>query len=158
MKFYGGQTARGSLVYVLAISVVAIGIYAGLGAIFGERAVREVSAQVVQQDPFLSRRIDQIDQRIYSIENRLNRLESAPRPTGVTSPTITGSNEAEIRMLQADVSSMRIRLGEAECGLLKLDERTLSNAARAARKKSIVGGTENCRLERDVPIALSARP
>ena len=156
MKFYGGQTARGSLLYVLAISAVAIGIYTGLAGIFGERAVREVSAQ--QQDPFLSRRIDQMEQRFYQIENRLNRLETQVRPSGITSPSITGRNDMEIRLLQSDVANMRLRLGEAECALLRLDERTLTNSARASRKKATVGGTENCRLERDAPVMLSARP
>ncbi len=156
MKFYGGQTARGSLLYVLAIAAVAIGIYAGLLGIFGERAVREVSAQ--QQDPFLSRRIDQMEQRFYQIENRLNRVETQSRSSGITSPAITGGNDREIRMLQSDVSSLRLRLGETECGLLRLDERTLTPAARAIRKKATVGGTENCRLERDAPVMLSARP
>ncbi len=156
MKFYGGQMAKGSLLYVLAIAGVAIGIYSGLAGIFGERAVREVSAQ--QQDPFLSRRIDQMEQRFYQIENRLNRLETASRPSGIASPSVTGGNDTEIRLLQSDVSSIRLRLGEAECGLLRLDERTLTNAARASRKKATVGGTENCRLNSGSAIELSARP
>jgi hypothetical protein len=155
MKLLGRQTLRGSLLYTLAISAVAIGRYLGVAAVFGERAVPEDSAQ--QQDLYLSRRIDQVEQRFFQIESRLNRLEMQPKPSTITSPS-AGGDETELRLLRAEISSMRVRLGEAECALLRLDERTLTNAARLARKKAGDAGTENCRRERDVSIQLSARP
>lgn len=109
-----------------------------------------------QQDPFLSRRIDQIESRFYTIESRLERVESATRPTLSPPPLIQG-NDQEIRALQQQIDSLRTRIGELECGVLKLDERTLAASARSSR----IRGTQNselCRREIGLPVQLSARP
>lgn len=140
----------------LAIAGAAVVVYWGLAGIFGGRAVTTVSAQ--QTDPFLSRRVDQLEQRLYQIESKIDRVEQEVRRPAVTSPSITGGNDADIRYLRSELESMRTRLGEAECGLLRVDERTLTAAAKAARKRAVVGGTENCRLNNGAAIELSARP
>ena len=135
---------------VLAFAGAAVVVYFGLVGIFGER-----TALAQQTDPFLSRRIDQLESRFYQLDSKIDRVEQSTRRTPIT-PSITGGNDTEIRLLRSELDSMRLRLGEAECGLLRVDERTLAAAARA--KKATLGGTENCRLELDMPIQLSARP
>ena len=141
------------VVVVLGAAVV---ICWGLAGAFGERAVPTVLAQ--QTDPFLSRRIDQLESRFYQLESKIDRVEQEARRPAVASPSITGGNDTEIRLLRSELDSMRLRLGEAECGLLRVDERTLAAAARASRKKMTVGGTENCRVNPGAAIELSARP
>ena len=141
----------------LAIGGAAVVAYWALVGIFGGSSVTTVSAQ--QTDPFLSRRVDQVEQRIYQLESKIDRVEQEARRPAVTAPTISGgNNDADIRFLRAELESVRTRLGEAECGLLRVDERTLTAAAKAARKKAVVGGTENCRLNQGAAIELSARP
>ena len=137
----------------LTVIGAAFVLYFGLAGMFGERPV---SAQ--QTDPFLSRRIDQLEQRFYQLESKIDRVEQESRRPAVASPSIAGGNDTEIRLLRSELDSMRIRLGEAECALLRVDERTLTAAARASRKKAMVGGTENCRVNPGAAVELSARP
>ena len=141
------------VVVVLGAAVV---ICWGLAGAFGERAVPTASAQ--QMDPFLSRRIDQLEQRFYQLESKIDRVEQEARRPAIASLSIAGGNDTEIRLLRSELDSMRLRLGEAECSLLRVDERTLTPTARAARKKATVGGTENCRVNAGAAIELSARP
>ncbi len=138
---------------ILAIAGAAVVVYFGLVGMFGER-----TALAQQTDPFLSRRIDQLEQRFYQLESKIDRVEQEARRPVVSSPSITGGNDTEIRLLRSELDSMRLRLGEAECALLRVDERTLTAAARASRKKAMVGGTENCRVNAGAAVELSARP
>ncbi len=141
--------------YTVAVAGAVLLLEHGFAAIFGEQAVPTVLAQ--QQDPFLSRRIDQIENRFYQIESRIDRVESATRPTLSSPPLTSNVNDQEIRFLRQQIDVLRTRLGEAECGLLHVDERTLTPAARAARTKS-TSGSEPCRSNPGTPIALSVRP
>ena len=111
-----------------------------------------------QTDPFLSQRISQIEQRFNQIESRLNRLEIESRLPTVTVPRTTENNETEIRFLRTQIELLQLRLTELECGVVKLDERTLSNAARQARKKSAGNESERCRLNPNEPLQFIARP
>ena len=141
---------------LLGLGAVAA-VYIAMTGIFGTRAVPVASAQ--SGDPFLSRRVDQIENRLYQIESKVDRVDLEARRTASPPATsIIPDNNAEIRLLRTEVESLRLRLGEAECGLLKLDERTLSPAARAARKKALAGGTENCRADPAAAVVLSSRP
>ncbi len=139
---------------ILVTASVSMLIYGGFGALFGERAVPTVLAQ---QDPYLSRRIDQIEQRFNSIESRLNRVEQQSRTASVV-PRITDNNDTEMQFFRTQVDSLRLRVGELECGLLRIDERTLTNAARLARSKGGVRESDKCRVSAGAPIQLSARP
>ena len=137
---------------LIAIIGIAVGGYVVLS--WFERAVPVVLAQ---SDQFLSRRVDQVEQRFYSLESRLGRLEQQQTRPAVSPPVFT-TNETEVRLLRSQVDSLRTRLGEAECALLKLDERTLTPAARQARGRSREPGTDVCRQDPNSPIKLSARP
>lgn len=152
MKFINERMFRQA---VNAVVMLAAGfvIYNWLLAGFGSRAEQVVSAQ--QTDPFLSRRIDQVEQRFYGLESRLTRLEQDTRYSASTAPRTTGSSDTDIRLLRAELETMRLRLSETECGLAHLDERTLAPAAKLARKKPI---TDFCRQDTAAPVQLSARP
>ena len=131
-----------------AIGIVGYWVFHGL---IGDQTVS------AQSDMYLSRRIDQVEQRFYSLESRLNRVEQdAISRRSVVSPQIATGHETDIAFLRTSVDGIRARLGEVECGLLKLDERTLPAARRLAGKAT--GGSERCRQDWGTAIQLSARP
>ncbi|MFN2500645.1 MAG: hypothetical protein ABR530_01390 [Pyrinomonadaceae bacterium] len=132
----------------------AILVYTAMSAAFSDPAMPTVSAQT---DQFLARRIDQIEQRFYSIESRINRMESQTR-SSVIAPRITDNNDTEIQFLRSQIDGLRLRLGEVECGLLRVDERTLPGAGRQARNRAGAASTEPCRREPGSAVQLSARP
>ena len=119
-----------------------------------ETAITQVQAQT---DQFLSRRVDQVEQRFYSLESRIGRLEQQQTRPAI-SPPIFNNNETELSLLRSQVESLRVRVGEAECALLKLDERTLTPAARQVRARARSAGTDICRQDAASPIKLSSRP
>lgn len=128
-------------------------IYGLLAMFWGTGSTTTVFAQ---SDAFLSRRIDQIENRFFGIESRLSRLETGMRPS-IATPPLSTNNDLEIQYLRSQVELLRTRLGEAECGILKLDERTLAAAERTARNKAAVN-REPCRQTPSTPVTLSARP
>ncbi len=138
----------------LTAAGVAVVVYTGLLGLFGERAVPTAYAQ----DQFLSRRIDQVEQRFFSIESRISRIEQESRAISIAPRLPVNSNETELQFLRSQIETLRMRLGEAECGLLRVDERTLTPTSRQARIKSATGGTDKCRSEPASPVTLSARP
>lgn len=142
---------RTRLVYLfVAVGAAAIVML----AMFGHR-VPAVTAQI--SDQFLSRRVDQVEQRFYSLESRLSRLEQQQTRPAVN-PPVFNTNETEIGLLRSQVESLRLRVGEAECALLKLDERTLTPDAKRVRARAQAAGTDVCRQDAGSAIKLSARP
>ena len=141
---------------LLAVVGAAVLAYWALAGFIGRPLEMAVSAQ--GGDMYLSRRIDQVENRFYGIESRLNRLESQSRVPAITPPSISNPNAGDTEFLRNQIDALRLRLGEAECALLKLDERTLTPTARTTRKKASSVGTDRCREERDAPVRLSARP
>lgn len=123
--------------------------------------ITPVSAQT---DVMLERRLGQVEQRFYYIESRLNQLESQSRYSGVlpgstsTNPVLLSQLRNELDTLRTQIDSLRSRVGEVECGLLKLDERTLTQAAREARRRSDPTPNDPCRTDVNSPLRLSVRP
>lgn len=117
-----------------------------------------------QTDIMLERRVSQVEQRFYYIESRLNQLENQARYPGVLPGTASpnqlqlGQLRTELDTLRTQIDSLRSRVGEVECGLLKVDERTLTPAARQDRRRSTVDTSEPCRTNPDSPVRLSVRP
>ena len=145
---------------ILAVLGAAVVAYWALTGIMISSVGRPVETPVSAQrgDAYLSRRIDQVENRFYGIESRLNRLESESRVSTISPSLSQRPNDVEIQFFRTQIDSLRTRLGEAECALLKLDERTLTPTSRTARKKAANAGTDRCREERDTPVQLSARP
>jgi hypothetical protein len=101
-------------------------------------------------------RLSQLEQRIYSIESSIRGLEQQSRLSDITSGR--SARDPEVGLLRTEVEALRLRLAEVECGLAKVDERTLTAAAREARRKSDGGARDTCRLNVDSPLRLPARP
>ena len=133
------------------LAVVGFGslLYFAMSGILGERTA---SAQV---DTYLSRRVDQLEQRFYMLESRVNRAEQDVRRPVTTSPSTTDPQGAEIQYLRSQVESLRTRLGEVECGVLRIDERTLPTT-RGTRGNILA--QDPCRREPNFPVKLSVRP
>jgi hypothetical protein len=126
-------------------------VYNGLVGIFGSSAAATVHAQT---DPFLSRRVDMLEQRLYSIESRISSMQTQVVPPMIS--TIPSTTQNDVNFLRTQVDGMRIRLGEVECGVLKLDERTLPAAQRRGNRSG--SSSDRCRDNFGTPIALSSRP
>ena len=136
--------------YVFAQLAVA----AGISFVLNGKGTTPVLAQ---QDPFLDRRISQIEQRFNLIETRINRLEQQSRFPAST-PQTTLSRDTEINLMRSQIEALQLRIAEVECSLVRIDERTLTAAARQARRKANPNETDRCRLNSNIPLQLSTRP
>ena len=116
-------------------------------------AVRNDAAAPPQDAIRLETRINQLEQRLYTIETSIRSLEQQSRIGSVTSRTVTPEDVAALR---AEIQTLELRLADEECAIGKLDERTLTPAARAARQRS-GARTEPCRLSPETPVRLPER-
>lgn len=105
----------------------------------------------------LDRRISSLEQRLYSIESSINRLQQSAlsQRTPVSQPS---ARDQEINLLRGEIQTLQLRLSEIECGLVKLDERTTSSAVREARRSEGAKTADPCRLNPATPLRLSNRP
>lgn len=115
-----------------------------------------------QTDLLLERRLSQIEQRFYLLESRLGRLEQTSSPVFPQSSTRTDTEisllRTQIESLSAQIDALRMRIGDLECGLERVDERTLTPAAREARRKADPTPNDPCRANPNAPVRLMARP
>ena len=140
------------------LAAVAVAILTTVAVlIFTGGLTRRASAQ---QDFQLDRRLALIEQRFTMIEARLGRLEQNSLqvpPIGAASRVDAELNvlRSQNETLAAQTDALRIRLGEVECALLALDERTLTADE---RRRSTPSAAEPCRQRPSAPIRLSSRP
>ncbi|HEX2268238.1 MAG TPA: hypothetical protein VHH35_01815 [Pyrinomonadaceae bacterium] len=131
---------------VIAVLVLIMIMYSGRGVAGNEAA---------PQDPAgLDRRISMLEQRFYRLETSISRLEQV-----VASQRSIGStpdrSDREITLLSQELQRLQLRMTELECGLVKIDERTLpASARRSGDQKS----TDPCRASPNTQLRLSARP
>lgn len=148
------EARRGNnLKWAAALTLVAAAAYA-----CGTRDTSASAAAppVAQDISRVESRINMLEQRFRSVELSISRLEQQSRLSGVTpGPSARGDESA---ILRAEVEALRRRLAEVECGLIRIDERTLAPDARDTRLKSGAGGTDPCRLNIRAPLSLPARP
>ncbi|MEN3335433.1 MAG: hypothetical protein V7641_4798 [Blastocatellia bacterium] len=100
----------------------------------------------------LDRRISAFEQRLYILESHINQLQQQVQ-YAQRQPATSGARDPEVDRLRLELNLLQARLTEVECGLLKLDERTLPAAARTAPSKM----TDPCRLQPNTPVQLSSR-
>ena len=111
---------------------------------------RGASGAETQDVNSLDRRISMLEQRFYSLETGMNRLQQV-----ITSQRSAGSvSDREVDQLTQEVQALRIRLNEVECGLLRVDERTASGNRRSGE----VRATDPCRQNAGQPVRLPSRP
>ena len=116
----------------------------------------EATPSPAQDVTRIESRLSLLEQRFYSIETSIRGLEQQSRLSSSTNGR--AARDPEVGLLRAEVESLRRQLAEVECGLAKVDERTLSPAAKEARRKASSGAVSPCRLNPDAPLRLPTRP
>jgi hypothetical protein len=136
--------------------LVLVSALAAAAAYAGEPLSRTGEASAPAQDVTrIESRLGQLEQRFFSIEASIRALEQQSRLSGVTSGR--AARDPEVGLLRVEVETLRRRLAEVECGLARVDERTLSAAVREARRKAEAGTGDPCRLNAGAPLRLPAR-
>jgi hypothetical protein len=95
-----------------------------------------------------------LEQRLYTMESNINRIEQqliSDRRSTV--PEVRSSPQASLVTNQIEL--LKLRLNELECAVSRLDERTLSAAAKQVRGSGPL--RDACRRDADQPVRLSTR-
>lgn len=132
------------LAVAILLGVVVVGLDRGSAV----SATQDVSG--------LDRRISMLEQRFYSLETSMNRLQQI-----VTSQRSAGSSSSDLRdrevdQLRQEMQRLQLRLSEVECGLLRLDERTTT--ASSNRRGGEARPADPCRQNPGLPLRLPSRP
>jgi len=123
-------------------------------AIYGGRAEALTGEAALPQDVIrLESRINQLEQRLYAIDINIRGLEHQVRLSANAPSPARSASDPELLLLRGQVEALRQRLGEVACGLVRVDERTLTPAAREARRKT--DSPDPCRANVNVPLRLS---
>jgi hypothetical protein len=133
---------QSNLVLVLVLCVV-VGTVANVS--------RGKSSAEMQDPSSLDRRISLLEQRFYQVESNINRLQTYIATQRPPTPQ-PSTSDRDVLLLRDEIQRLSLRLGEVECGLLKLDERT------ATRRSTAPKSDDPCRLNVDAPLRLSVRP
>ena len=111
------------------------------------------AAEANQDVSSLDRRLSLLEQRFYSVESSISRLQqyaAAQRPP-VSQPS---TSDRELSLVREEIQRLTLRMAEIECGLIKLDERTTPATRRNAASKA----NDPCRLNPDTAVRLSTHP
>ena len=148
------KTRRGAWSACLAALVLA-----SAAAYAARPSARGAGASPEPQELFnLERRVSVVEQRLNTIELSVNRLEQQSRVQSAAPQPSATLRDTEIELLRSEVELLQRRLAEDECGLVRLDERTLTPSAREARRSSATNDKDDpCRLNADMPLRLSSR-
>jgi len=132
--------------------VLVVVLFVGMGVMAS--ISRAYSATEPTQDvSSLDRRISLLEQRFYSIESSISRLQTyvATQRPSVSQPS---TNDRDLMLMREELQRLTLRITEIECGLIKLDERTTP----AARRNPTARSNDPCRLTPDTPVRLSTHP
>ena len=138
---------QSNLVLVVVLCAV-IGVMASIS--------RGSAAAETTQDPgSLDRRLSLLEQRFYSLESSISRLQQyvATQRPSIPQPS-TSANDRELSLMREELQRLTLRMAEIDCGLIKLDERTTP----AARRNPTAKSNDPCRLTPDTPVRLSTHP
>jgi hypothetical protein len=132
--------------------VVVLGLGAAANGVVSFAGTRADSIPLSQQDVLrIETRLNQMEQRFYTLESSVRSLEQQSR---VSSGGLRNGSDDEVRLLRSEIDLLQRRLADVECGLAKVDERTLTPAMRTRRRSA---GDDPCRLNFDSPLRLPTR-
>ena len=138
---------------LLLTFVVVLGLGAAANGVVSFAGTRAESIPLSQQDVLrIETRLNQMEQRFYTLESSVRSLEQQSR---VSSGGLRNGSDDEVRLLRSEIDLLQRRLADVECGLAKVDERTLTPAMRTTRRRS--AGDDPCRLNFDSPLRLPTR-
>ena len=138
--------------------VLVVVLCAVLGVmITSSRGNSSTAATEPQDVSSLDRRLSLLEQRFYSMESSISRLQqyiAAQRPPVSQPSTSSSASDRELSLMREEIQRLNLRMGEIECGLIKLDERTTPASRRSTTAKS----SDPCRQNTDTRVSLSTRP
>ena len=155
-QFATAVSKRGNQMQVTKRMLSMLLLSALLGLVIGYQGQRTSSAHASEspQDPiYLDRRISTLEMRLGTIESTLRTLEQLASSQRITQGQ--PSRDPETSLLRSEVEMLKIRLREIQCGLVHLDERTLSVTTKAAQKRVSGQSTDPCRLNPETPVLLA---
>jgi uncharacterized protein YceH (UPF0502 family) len=154
MKNFNNGRGKYMRLFLFAVAIGAASLFSGF--------LPANNTAEAQTDLLLERRLSQIEQRFYLLESRLSRLEQNSSPLFPQSSTRSDTEisllRSQIESLSVQIDALRMRIGDLECGLERVDERTLSPAAREARRKADPTPNDPCRANPNLPVRLMSRP
>ena len=112
------------------------------------------TSEGAQDTAYLDRRISMLETRFNTIESSIRNLEQQVMSSQRSSPGQPG-RDPETSLLRSEVELLKGRVRELECGLVHLDERTLSVTSKEARKRTSGQFIDPCRLNPEAPVQLS---
>ena len=139
---------------VMAASVMLCGVIVVIANLYPGSSSAMGNVTGMQDVRILDRRISLLEQRLYSIESNMNRLEQSVISQRSPAQIPNAADREIYLMLREDIHKLTQRLSEMECGLLRLDERT----AIPANTRKLSGAKDACRLNPSAPLQLSTRP
>lgn len=107
------------------------------------------TAPNAQDITMLDHRISMIEQRLFSLEANVNRLQQQAIVAERPSPS-TGRSDQDVTLMREQIQILQQQIRLVECGMARLDERTLPAGARASRERP----TDPCRLNPQAPLQL----
>ncbi|HYV10745.1 MAG TPA: hypothetical protein VE980_07620 [Pyrinomonadaceae bacterium] len=140
---------QSNLVLFVVLCAV-IGVMASIS-----RGHSSAAAEAPQDPGSLDRRLSLLEQRFYSMESSISRLQQyvATQRPSIPQPS-TSTNDRELSLMREELQRLTLRMAEIDCGLIKLDERTTP----AARRNPTARSNDPCRLNPDTPVRLSTHP
>ena len=134
--------------------VLVVGFCAAIGVMASISRGHSSAAAEAPQDPSsLDRRLSMLEQRFYSMESSISRLQQyvATQRPSIPQPS---TSDRDLILMREEVQRLTLRMAEIECGLIKLDERTTP----AARRNPTAKSNDPCRLNPDQAVRLSTHP
>ena len=138
------------LVLVCVVGLAVLMVFRSSAAVPASAAAPANPPEPQQEVIRLETRINQLEQRLYGIETSIRTLEQQSR---LAPSSRGGASAQDLALLQSQIQALQLRLADDECGLARLDERTLLPAMRTARRQS-AGRTDPCRTNVESPIRL----
>jgi len=136
----------------LPVRAVIILLIAGLATVTVFKISSAARTDPAPQDVIrLEGRMNQMEQRLFAIETSIRTLEQQSRLGDISSRGVSPESVTQLRL---EIQRLQQRLEGDECGLAKLDERTLNHEMRDARKRSGAGIDDPCRQSVDTPLQL----
>jgi hypothetical protein len=104
---------------------------------------------------YVDRRVSAVEQRLYSMESRIRSIEQQAMSRSSVSTSPVPTRDVEFDRLRSEVETLKMRLGQVECGLVHVDERTLSQRPGAEPRTT---PADPCRQNPSTPVKLPTRP
>ena len=141
-----------------AVMILVICLLAGAVASSDKRGTAaEPSGPTAQDVTYLSQRLSALEQRFFNLELTINQLLSQVSIAQAPSPAPAGPpvSREEVGLMRTEIQLLQRQMAEVQCGLLKLDQRTLPPDSRAQLTPAETA--EPCRRLANSPVRITAR-